>query len=295
LRWFRITTAAIALWMVLVSACAKQDAGESAKKLKAAASKPAPVKPPPPPEPTFSDKAQKVAKLAADGARACVDKYIAKIDLEAYAKGDLAVDLAAMHQTCGGVTDDLLKSLNLWILIDRRLDRALFEVSRYRDTYKRVELYLKRVGAKKKRTRKRNAKKLERFAGETKDAARALATAAADLRGVDLEAPGNILAARRAFLETLPDKFERYLEAPVRDRTAMYHGVGRYLAGGATRLRAFASQGSGSLAREVEALEKELDAARAFFKDFELAADSKKKLSPVIKELTNKVLAALGS
>ncbi len=294
MRWGRAAIAVTTLCVVLVPACQKQ-APEEAKP-KAAPAKPVAAKPLPPPEPTFSEKAAKVAKTAADAARACTDGFVSKIDLEAYKKGELAVDLAKMHKTCGSVSDDLLRSLSRWILIDRRLDRVLFEVSRYRDTYKRVELYLKRVGAKKKRTRKKNAKKLERFAAEAKDASRALSAAAADLRGVDLEAAGNTISARRSFLEALPGTFERFLEKPVRDRRAMYHAVGRYLAGGAQRLRAIAAQKpGGSLAAAVKELEKELDDARAFFKDFELAADSKKKLTPVIEELSKKALAALGS
>ena len=113
---------------------------------------------------------------------------------------------------------------------------------------------------------------------------------------MDLEAAGNTISARRSFLEALPGTFERFLEKPVRDRRAMYHAVGRYLAGGAQRLRAIAAQKpGGSLAAAVKELEKELDDARAFFKDFELAADSKKKLTPVIEELSKKALAALGS
>ena len=295
MRWAGAAISAVTLAVILAPACAKQASDDGAAKPKAAV-KPVAPKPPPPPEPTFSEKAAKAAKLAADAARACTDSFVAKIDLEAYRKGELAIDLGKMHKTCGSASDDLVRNLSRWILLDRRLDRVLFEVSRYRDTYKRVELYLKRVGAKKKRTREKNAKKLERFAGEAKDASRALSAAAADLRGVDLEAAGNALAARRSFLEALPGNFDRYLEAPVRDRRAMYHAVGRYLAGGAQRLRAIAAQKpGGSLAGAVEELEKELAGARAFFKDFELAADSKKKLTPVIEELSKKALSALGS
>ena len=294
MRWGRAAISAVTLAVIMAPACAKQASDDSARKPKAAAAKP--VAPKPPPEPTFSEKATKAAKLAADAARTCTDSFVSKIDLEAYRKGELAVDLGKMHKTCGSVSDDLVRNLSRWVLLDRRLDRVLFEVSRYRDTYKRVELYLKRVGAKKKKTRKKNAKKLERFAGEAKDASRALSAAAADLRGVDLEAAGNAPAARRSFLEALPGTFNRYLEAPVRDRRAMYHAVGRYLAGGAQRLRAVAAQKpGGSLAAAVEELDKELDGARAFFKDFELAADSKKKLTPVIEELSKKALSALGS
>ena len=92
MRWGRAAIAVTTLCVVLVPACQKQ-APEEAKP-KAAPAKPVAAKPLPPPEPTFSEKAAKVAKTAADAARACTDGFVSKIDLEAYKKGELAVDLA---------------------------------------------------------------------------------------------------------------------------------------------------------------------------------------------------------
>jgi len=252
-------------------------------------------------EQSYSDFIRETDKKASDDAHKCLDEHLNKIDLEAFRSGEMRKKLESgemsdqfskMEKACRSSIDPLYRKKDRWAIKDHRLDKAIFSALHFRDAYTRVDLYIKRVGESKKKKIKENVKKLEAALEEAKSSAADLKAAVKSLDGVDLEGTGGRAKARTVFLERFAERFETYLEGPVKKKRAIYHGISKFLSSG---LHQMGKQRKTSKAFRdaVAALYKEYKMHVTVLEDYLTASKSKKKRSKKIKSLVDAALSQL--
>jgi hypothetical protein len=260
-------------------------------------SKPAPkpkVEEPPPP--SFSDNVRSDAKIALDAVMKCRAEHLANINMDAYRKGDVeafGVDFNAMDNACEPAISVLTKRLNELVVLDSKLDIVFLHASLFRDCYVRVSNFAKRIGDKRRKMTKKNAKRLERFLADARAASDDLKASVAALDGRNFEDASGFIPARAAFLTSLSGRFDAYVEKPVKAKTAMYHRTAKFLVAGTSRIHKRARNASTKHKQAMGKLVRTLQQVRALYEDYLMAYKSKSKPAKEIKKLCKQALDGL--
>ena len=262
------------------------------------APKPAPVKPKvvEPPPPSFSDNVRTDAQTALDAVMKCRSEHLANMNMDAYKKGDVesfGVDFNKMDNACEPAISVLSKRLNELIVLDSKLDDVFFHAAQFRDCYVRVSNFAKRIGDKRRKMVKKNVKRLERFLKDAREASDNLKASVADLEGRDFEDASSFPSARNAFLSNLSERFNAYVEKPVKAKTAMYHRTAKFLVSGTTRIHKRARNASALHKQSMGKLVRTLQQVRALYEDYLVAYKSKGKHAQEIKKLSKQALDGL--
>jgi hypothetical protein len=140
---------------------------------------------------------------------------------------------------------------------------------------------------------KKNTKRLERFLGEARGATDDLKKAVAALEGLNFEDASSFVPARSAFLSNLSERFNTYIEKPVKGKTAMYHRVAKFLVAGATRIHKRARNTSPLHRQSMGKIIQTLKQSRALYEDYLVAHKSKAKHSQNVKKYAAQAIEAL--
>jgi len=249
-----------------------------------------------PPPPSFSDLVRIDAQSALDAVMKCRAEHLANIDLEAFVKGDVeafGVEFNAMDNACEPAISVLSKRLNELIVLDVKLDTVFFHASRFRDCYVRVSNFAKRIGDKRRKMAKKNFKRLKRFLADARAASDDLKAAVAALEGRNFEDASSFRPARTAFLMSLSDRFNTYVEKPVKAKTAMYHRTAKFLVAGTSRIHKRARNTSAKHKQAMGKLVRILQQVRALYEDYLVAYKAKGKHARDIKKLSKQALDGL--
>jgi len=293
----------VALVVLLSVGCAKKEAAKAPAATEAVAESAAKVEAPSteavkPAEPAAVEAVprpgEKALKSSLSFLGKCAGDHLEQLELDQYKEGNLTIDITAMDRVCKRVFSELDSEFGGLLFLHKTLDDALFQLKLLKDSYQRVKLYALRVGNEPGK----NTKKLKTYWIATRKAARAYKIAAK--AWMALENPpsdtSKIDAVQRtSFINAFSRRFQSFLAKPVKAKTAIYYGVADYLQLGLSRMGE-SDSGLDSAARtKLQALEDVFSEARAFYKEFDRAAKSKKDYAKKVKRAVKAVSSAVPS
>jgi hypothetical protein len=258
-------------------------------------------------EQSFSDFVRETAQAADKAAQECLEIHLSQIDVEKIKagiksgkikadleSGKMSVFLGKMDKACRSAIDPLYRKQSRWALQHKKLDAAIFSALHFRDSFSRVDLYVKRIGESRKKFKKKNLKNLQRHLEEARAAGAALKAAVSALDGVDFESSSSFAPARKSFLDAFTERFDSYLVGPVKRKTAMYHGISKFLASGLHKMSTRKKGTTKAFRTALSKLTEEYKLTRTVFNnDYIAASKSKKKRTKTIKKLVDATMSAL--
>ena len=247
-----------------------------------------------PEEPPAARLGKEVLTATRDRLKKCVGDHLEQLELDQYRTGNLTLDMNAMDRACKTVFSELADTSSGLLFVHETLDKALFNAALTKDGYQRVKLYALRVGS----DSKKNTKKLKSHWLATRRAAKVFSSSvkrwlAAEGVPDDATKPDRTLVV--AFLKGFSENFQTYLSKPVKGKKAIYYGVTDYLKNGLGRMNDPAA-GLGPEARSrLTELIAIFDEARAFYKEFDRAAKSKKDYAKKVRGAVKKLSSAIAA
>jgi len=220
----------------------------------------------------------------------CIGDHVEQLELAEYRQGNLTIDVTAMDRACKRVFSDVDELAARALFVHPTLDKVVFHSKLMKDNYQRMKLYALRVGT----DVAKNSKKLKGFWVGTRKAAKAYKSAAKEWLALE-EAPEDetklSAAQMKGFLKDFNGHFKTFMAKPVKAKTAIYYGVADYLQLGLSRMGE-AQSGLDATARDkLKNLDALTSEARAFYKEFDKAAKSKKdyakKVAGAVKALSS--------